>query len=112
MRYKLSITLVFFLLQWGLFGQTKEQLLTKAQTQIDAKDFSNAINSINQCLDLDGQLAVAYFHRGYCYLMLNKPNIALVDFNQAILLDANLIEAYFNRGLAHQALKNYTFKIL
>ncbi|MEX0595846.1 MAG: tetratricopeptide repeat protein, partial [Candidatus Paceibacterota bacterium] len=44
-----------------------------------------------------------------CYLMLQKPSIALVDFNKYLSLESKISEAYLHRGLAHQSLKNYPF---
>jgi tetratricopeptide (TPR) repeat protein len=92
-----------------VFSQTKEILLRSALEDIDRKNYNSAIVKIDQCLDMDSRYAYAYFHRGFCYLMLKKPGVAVVDFNRTLLLDSTLSETYFNRALAHQALKNYTF---
>lgn len=71
--------------------------------------YSEAIAFFDQCLENKPLDPHVYFQRGTCYLLLKKPNIALVDFNQALRLDSGLYESYYNRGLAQQALNNYTF---
>jgi|GEM_PF-1439809 len=81
----------------------------KAIAFIQDRSFTEAIAQLDQCLSSDPNMAMAYFQRGTCQLMLQKPNIALVDFNQALRLDSNITEAYLNRGIAHHALNNLTF---
>lgn len=73
------------------------------------RDYQTAIRSFDYCLSLNPGNAQLYFHRGTAYLMIQKPNIALVDLNMALRLDSGLYEAYYNRGLAQQALSNFTF---
>ncbi|MCC6818204.1 MAG: tetratricopeptide repeat protein [Bacteroidia bacterium] len=72
-------------------------------------EYEAAIQLFDQCLNENPKSGIVFFQRGTCYLSMNKPNIALVDFNQAILLDTFLYDTYFNRALAHQALGNFTF---
>ena len=70
----------------ALFAQS---LFEKGMGYFQNKDYTEAINSFNQALENNNRDAELYFYRGYSYLMLQKPNIALVDFNQCILLNAN-----------------------
>jgi tetratricopeptide (TPR) repeat protein len=91
-----------------LMAQTSPYYL-KAMELIQDKDYASAILQLDACISNEPNLAMAYFQRGTCQLLNQKPNVALVDLNQALKLDSNITEAYLNRGIAHHSLHNYTF---
>jgi tetratricopeptide (TPR) repeat protein len=73
------------------------------------KKYQEAIDLFNSISQNPTKNVKVFFYRGTCYLMLHKPNIALVDFNLYLSMETEIPEAYLHRGLAHQSLKNYTF---
>lgn len=93
----------------SVVAQTNEPTDADIAAAIDRKNYKEAIALTDLYLEKHYNDAKTYFHRGYCFLMIGKPNLALVDFNKALNIDSTLHEAYFNRALAHQALKNFTF---
>lgn len=54
-----------------------------------------------------GQLSVALFNRGQAYLILSKPDQAMVDFDALLKLDPDDSEALFVRAIARRQLKQY-----
>ena len=91
-----------------LEAQTSPYYLRAIELMQD-KDYSAAILEFDACISNEPNLAMAYYQRGTCQLLNQKPNVALVDLNQALKLDSNITEAYLNRGIAHHGLHNYTF---
>ena len=103
------IALIFIGLNSNIQVAQNDPHLTLAIELMKNQKYKEALPELNQYLDNHANSGLGYFQRGTCYLMMQKPNIAVVDFNQAIRLDTNITDVYFNRALAHQALKNYTF---
>jgi len=66
-----------------------------------AGEYYKAIDSFNNAVELDPNLAVAYNNRGWAYIELGQHEQGIVDCNKAIELDPDLALAYSNRGLAH-----------
>lgn len=57
-------------------------------------DYDNAIADFNEALRLNGQYALAYAERGWCWLAKGEWDKALSDFNETLRLDANSYIAY------------------
>ena len=70
-------------------------------------EYLKAIESFNQALALDPNLALAYNNRGWSYLELGQYEQAIADCDKAIELDPNLALAYSNRGEAYIGLGKY-----
>jgi tetratricopeptide (TPR) repeat protein len=52
-------------------------------------------------------LAKAYLNRGMAYTMIEKNDLALLDYNKSIELDSNTMYAYYFRGTSYFSLENY-----
>lgn len=110
MRFKLLVLVLSFCILGPVSASGKlDSCMSKGIALSQQKNYKNAILEFDNCISQKSNYAEAYFQRGTCYLLLNKHNIALVDFNQALRLDSSLYEAYYNRALAEHAIKNYTF---
>jgi Flp pilus assembly protein TadD len=60
--------------------------------------FEEAIESFNEAINLDTNVAGFYTMRGYCYCKTEKYKEALEDFNKAIELDPEDAQNYKLRG--------------
>ena len=73
-----------------------------------SKDFTGAINSFTQAIELDPNNFKAYYVRGGCYgYFLKDYPRAIEDFDRAIELRPGNSWAYLQRGFFYQALKDY-----
>ena len=66
-----------------------------------------ALTDYSRAIELDPNLAQAYFNRGDTYYRLHRYKVALVDLNRVIELDPNFAQAYFNRGNTYARLQQY-----
>ena len=73
----------------------------------DAGEYDDAITDYNQAIDLDSNIAAAYYNRGVAYTKLGKYAEAIADYDQAITLDPQDAAAYNNRGIAYRNLGKY-----
>ncbi len=89
------------------FGKDRESAAASTQAQeylkyatdaIAQKNYQQAIAYLNEAIEIDSNIALAYLNRGSCYLNLKQPQQALADYNRAIEIDSNFALAYFNRG--------------
>lgn len=69
-------------------------------------EFKKSLKDINRAIELDPELAVAYFNRANIKLALKDYTGAIADFSIAIEKEPELGEAYFNRGLTCLYLKD------
>lgn len=66
----------------------------------------NAIDDLDQTLQIDPSLAAAWYNKGLIYLDLQDLTSALSSFARAIEINQNFGEAYYNRGLTYLRLGN------
>src|SRR5258708_674519 len=92
---------------WGTSGRGRDQQASRAERFIKEQDFSQAI-------ELDGELAIAYFSRAAAYQGKGDLDRALSDWNQVVHLNPNLTAAHSNRatvflkkGALQHALRDY-----
>jgi tetratricopeptide (TPR) repeat protein len=71
------------------------------------KHYDAAIESYGKLLELNPNLAEAYYSRGGSYGEKRDYDRAVADFDKAIALNPNLAEAYYNRGIANHHKRNY-----
>jgi len=99
-----TILLVFLLpgfLQAQLSVREKRQLDRYYNTgveQLRDKDYIEAINSFDKCINLDSMHALAYLQRGRVKAALGNDQGALDDLSQAIRYNQELGEAFFYKG--------------
>jgi tetratricopeptide (TPR) repeat protein len=81
------------------------------QEPFSKQDFQNdldrAIEDYNKAIQLNPNLAEAYYNRGVAYDDKGQYNEAIKDFDEAIRINPNLVEAYCNRGVAYYAKGQY-----
>lgn len=70
----------------------------KASAEAAQGNKSKAVESFNQAIERDPNLAEAYYHRANIRFDQNDKQGALADYNQAIRLNPDYTNAYFNRG--------------
>jgi Flp pilus assembly protein TadD len=63
--------------------ETAEDWIALAQSQMDSKDFTSAVNSYNQALTLNPKSPEALLGRGQVYNQLNDREKAIPDLNKA-----------------------------
>lgn len=57
------------------------------------KDYKKAIDYFTKVIELDDQMADAYFARGYCYALLNEKDNAIKDYKKCLSINPNYTEA-------------------
>ena len=65
------------------------------------QEYELAIKSCSKAIEIDPNLATAYFRRGYAYLNLKKYDHAIADFTRDIELIPVATRSYINRGTAY-----------
>ena len=81
--------------------------IRRGNRHYDAGEYDDAITDYNQAIDLDSNIAAAYYNRGVAYTKLGKYAEAIGDLTQAIDLDPKYAAAYNNRGAAYDDLGKY-----
>jgi len=66
----------------------------------EIKDFAGAIEDFTNAVALKGNRAVLLRRRGWLYIVVDAPRLALDDFEASILLDGSSGDAYNGRGAA------------
>ena len=69
-------------------------------------NYQEAIAAYDRAIELNPDLAEAYYVRGAAYNSLGDPNRALQDLDKTIELNREYAGAYYHRGLAHHKLGN------
>ena len=72
-----------------------------ALTAGELSRFDLALENFNKVIELEGDEAINYRHRGAIYYYLNLLDEALSDFNKAININENYADAYYWRGLTN-----------
>lgn len=60
--------------------------------------FEDAVQKINQSIELKRDWEISYFYRAVAYQALGKFNDALLDYTKAIQLNPRMTDAYYNRA--------------
>jgi parallel beta-helix repeat protein len=79
----------------------------RAETEIEKKEYEQAVHDLTEAIRLNRDYADAYDERGRAYLSLKKYKEAFTDFDRAVSLDPKEPAYYFNRGLANDDLEKY-----
>jgi tetratricopeptide (TPR) repeat protein len=70
-------------------------------------DYEEAIADLSEAIQLDSNLAEAYYNRGRAYANLANLEQAIQDYDQAIQLDPSNLLAVTNRGSAYADLGEF-----
>lgn len=60
--------------------------------------FEDAVQKINQSIELKRDWEISYFYRAVAYQALGEFNDALLDYTKAIQLNPRMTDAYYNRA--------------
>ena len=71
--------------------------LEKAKSHMALEEFSSAIESYSNAIEIDSTIASSYNSRGKAYNKIGATEYALVDYTHAIQLDSTNAEFYTNR---------------
>ena len=91
--------------------KTKEQWMKEGDTHYQAQQYKEAIVSYHRAIDLDPQMAIAYFKRAIVYQYLKEYQKAIADYNQVVNLGYTFADVYYNRGLVYVMLQAYRSSI-
>jgi tetratricopeptide (TPR) repeat protein len=83
-----------------IYPNHPEGLKKRAMTKIQILDYQGAIEDHTQRIAFNPDIAVAYFDRAYCHGLMNRNDLAILDYSKAIELDNQYASAYKNRGIA------------
>jgi tetratricopeptide (TPR) repeat protein len=70
-----------------------ETYLSQAIAKYNNEDFAGAMDDLTQAIELDPNLALAYYYKGLSYNKINKVK-CYQDFFKAVELDPSLVEAH------------------
>lgn len=84
---------------------------TSGYNQLHNKNYLKAIQDFTQALELLPDLAKALYWRGYAYIMLDQPMLALIDLNKAIDLEHPEEDTYYLQAICHNGLGDHYLAI-
>ena len=98
---------------------TRSLLLQRAVAQAVVQNFSDAIDDLNTCIEIDDKMTLAYWMRGVCQSMASesgttqsmesqiKNAAALSDFNRALELDPDNVYILYDRANLYLAMGDF-----
>ncbi len=98
---------------------TRSLLLQRAVAQAVVQNFSDAIDDLTTLIEIDDQMALAYWQRGVCLSMASESGTsqsmetqiknasALSDFNRALQLDPDNVYIHYDRGNLYLSMGEY-----
>jgi uncharacterized protein (TIGR03067 family) len=69
-----------------------EKFFSEGQTLYERKDYDGAIAAYTKAISLNPKNAVAYNHRGICFVLKGDTDAAIADYEKAIELNPSLSE--------------------
>lgn len=88
-------------------AQKLENILEESFSAYDLEDFDNALNLVENAIQLDPYSVQAFAHRGNCYIGINDLKKAENDFSTAIQLDPTFSPSYNNLAYVSYALGKF-----
>ena len=83
---------------------TAESLQLSGEASVYAGDCDSAIKFFDQAIELNPNLAQAYYSRGVCYEKKKDADSAIRDYSKAIQLNPNDAQSHFQRGQVYEFL--------
>lgn len=114
MRYRYTLVLGVLVLGFLLLWLATDTFLVQSPAveagkaynsgveHLEQKQFSRAIEYLDEAIRLDPNLGKAYIDRSYAYFKLGQYQRVIEGLTQAINIDPHLASAYINRGIAYQ----------
>lgn len=99
-------TLIFFSLLIFIACSSNEEYLQQARSEMQAKNWNKAIETLNVVVTNDANNFEAFNMRGVAYQEKGQYKNALLDFDRAIELNPKFYKAYYNRALTNTLTKN------
>lgn len=87
--------------QSALAQKSAQDYVDQAVTHFQQKELDQALEDLNQAIQLNPNHSKAYFERGKVYFEQDKLDQALQNVNQAIHISSDYTEAYGIRGLVY-----------
>jgi tetratricopeptide (TPR) repeat protein len=78
-----------------------EQFYRMGLEQFNRGEYSEAIVSFDQAIQLNPVYAAAYFQRGMAYSKLGQFEAAISSYDRAIEINPDSAEVYFQRGMVY-----------
>jgi hypothetical protein len=91
----------------ALFAPSATDHLNQGVALYEAGKYEQAVAEYTKAIELDPNLASAYYNRGLAYFKMKQYDLALADFNKATELNPNASAAWTGRGTALQGLGKY-----
>ncbi|MFX1418827.1 MAG: tetratricopeptide repeat protein [Promethearchaeota archaeon] len=85
----------------------KNELINRANFEIENKNYDNAIQHCRRALDLDDIFVEAYYHLGLAYHLKKKYDAAIENFQRAVDYDKKHINSWKAMGLSYEAKEDY-----
>jgi tetratricopeptide (TPR) repeat protein len=83
-------------------------LVERGESYVRLKQYSQAIASFNQAIEINPQNEMAYLNRGYAYLSQKKYDLAIADFNRGLQLNSpSDPRPLLGRGQAYLEIRQY-----
>ena len=83
-------------------GVTCQERANSTQNPTEKQgEYDKAIVHYTEAINLNSELAEAYYNRGVAYAKKGEFDLEIQDFNKAIDLNPEYAKAYYNRGVAY-----------
>lgn len=102
---------LLFVLTFSLIDAKSSSFLNQGISKYSEYNYKEALNDLNQAVNLNKNDTLAYYFRGLVKQELGDSIGAYNDLSKAISLDTNCSECYFHRGLISLDIKFYDNKI-
>lgn len=81
-----------------VWSSSLNERLSRAQKQVEKKDFEGAVASYTEILSAHPESAEAFLKRAEARLELKDNDGAMSDYNQSLKINANFVESYVKRA--------------
>ncbi|UCC20247.1 MAG: tetratricopeptide repeat protein [Promethearchaeota archaeon] len=85
----------------------KNELINRANFELENKNYDNAIQHCRRALDLDDIFVEAYYHLGLAYHLKKKYDAAIENFQRAVDFNEKHINSWKCMGLSYEAKEDY-----
>jgi tetratricopeptide (TPR) repeat protein len=101
---KLILAGIFCLLLFCVpaYAQNANELVARAKTSIDKKEYDSALADLTQAIKKEKQNAEAYALRGDVYMQQSQVLPARADYDQAIKLNPKNAQFFYKRALSFE----------
>ncbi len=98
-RASLALFFVFSLAPTAVAADTPRELVTKAQREVEARKFEEAVKLTTQAIESDARFFDAYDVRGSANFLLGRIKESAADFDKVIELRPKSFPGHWRRGI-------------